>query len=432
MLSLSAATAVSSSRLAQRLADLASFGARADGGVDRQALCAAECDARRWLVAPFLKRDGYHIGMDAAANLFIRRLGLSEDESPLLFGSHIDTQPAGGRFDGAFGVCAALEVFEALDDSNTTTQCSLEAVIWNNEEGVRFSPGLTGSRLFTHPQQFAEVMACVGSDGQLLKDECHHAYQDMDVFLNEKGHSLVEYPLGRPVTAYLEAHIEQGPILEDKGLSVGCVTAIQASRWYAVTVSGKSAHAGTTPMYARQDAMAKAINLAAQMLSCAEQQNDPDLRFTIGRWSTVPNAINTIANEVCFSIDMRHPDEHALSRVFHCLEPLLSGDDVSIQCLFSEPTQPFNEELIGVIEHASHALQIDSMRLISGAFHDALNLAGHCPTAMIFAPSREGISHHPDEFSSADDLFRCTQVLAASVQQLSCGLSGVKRALSIS
>lgn len=419
MLSLYVAKAVSSLRLAQRLADLASFGARADGGVDRLALCAEECDARRWLVAPFLRRNGYQVGMDAAANLFIRRQGMCPDMPPLLFGSHIDTQPAGGRFDGAFGVCAGLEVLAALDDVNATTQYPLEVVIWNNEEGVRFSPGLTGSFLFTHPEQLADVMAGVGRDGRQLKEECAHAYHDMADFMSKKGGALIERPLGRPMAAYLEAHIEQGPLLEEHGLSVGCVTAIQATRWYAITVKGKSAHAGTTPMHARDDAMAKAVDLASSLLAYIGQQNDPQLRVTIGRWSTMPNAVNTIANEVCFSLDMRHPDEQALNRFLDDLNSVLLRDDVTIECLFDEPAQPFDTSLIGVIETASHALNIESTRLISGAFHDALSLAHHCPTAMLFAPSRDGISHHPDEFSSPDDLFRCTQVLAASIVELS-------------
>ena len=419
MSALSISDAVSSARLAQRLAGLATFGARNDGGVDRLALCADERRARRWLVAPFLARDGYQIGMDAAANLFIRRQGRLHDEPPILLGSHIDTQPAGGRFDGAFGVCAALEVFAALDDLGTMTPCSLEAVIWNNEEGVRFSPGLTGSYLFTHPEHFVDVMAGADSQGQLLKDECQLACNDMACFLHGKGLALTECQLGRTVKAYFEAHIEQGPILEDQGISVGCVRGIQATRWYLVTVEGRSAHAGTTPMSARNDAMANAIDLAAQVLSCVEQQNDSLLRVTIGRWNATPNAINTIANEVTFSIDMRHPDTQALNRFMHSLKPLLSRGNVSISSLFNEPSQLFDDALFSLTEAISQRLQIESLSLVSGAFHDALNLARHCPTAMLFAPSHHGISHHPDEFSSADDLFRCTQVLAASVNELS-------------
>ncbi|QTF08602.1 M20 family metallo-hydrolase [Brenneria izadpanahii] len=408
--------AVSASRLNSRLSGLAAFGARPDGGVDRQALCPQELAARRWLVEPFLARRGYQIAVDDAANVFVRRQGRDAQAPCVLVGSHIDTQPAGGRYDGAFGVCAGLEALDALDAANAVTRSPVEVVIWNNEEGVRFSPGLTGSGVFTHPERLAGLAALIASDGQTMQDACRQACCDMDAFVAGYGKQLAKRPLGAGVQTYLEAHIEQGPILERLKIPVGCVTGIQAVRWLSVSVRGQSAHAGTTPLSVRDDAMVKAVELAAGILALA-RDGDDDLRLTIGRWQASPNSINTIANAVSFTVDIRHPDAARVDDISRQINEFLPNG-ASVEVIFTRPATHFDERIIRAIEARSSALGIPSTRLISGAFHDALNLADLCPTAMIFSPSRRGVSHHPDEFTASEDLYQCTRVLTGCVSAL--------------
>ena len=411
------AAAISPERLESRILGLAFFGARPDGGVDRQALTASELEARRWLVAAFARRPGYRILHDNAANLFIRRDGNEPDAPPVLTGSHIDTQPAGGRLDGAFGVCAGLEVLEALDALGVRTRHPLEVAIWNNEEGVRFSPGLMGSSAFVAPEQWPALQAVTDREQISLGHACERAREDLRQAADGQPWSVEHAALGRPVQAYLEAHIEQGPILEDKGLAVGCVEAIQAVRWRRLVIDGRSAHAGTTPKAARDDAMRKAIGLAQYVLTLEDVCKDPDLRVTIGRWHARPDAINTVADRVDFTLDLRHPDETRLAEFeAHVTAHLPAG--AQIENILDKPTVHFDPTLLQLAQQACARLSIAHTSLFSGAFHDAVNLARHCPSAMLFAPSHKGVSHHPDEATPIADLAACTRVLSVCLASM--------------
>lgn len=408
--------ALSAPRLERRVSDLAEFGARSDGGVDRLALTQEEFAARRHLVEPFVARPGYVVGMDDAANLFVRRLGADSNAPPILIGSHIDTQPAGGRYDGAFGVCAGFEILEAFDGACEQTRLPVEVVVWNNEEGVRFSPGLTGSAAFVDPSLVGRFASLVAADGVTMVAARDEATRDMEMFLGTKGGRLQKYELARPVGAYIEAHVEQGPVLESESVPVGCVAAIQAVRWIRIVVNGRSAHAGTTPHSRRDDAMVKAVALANEILFAREAFDD-DLRLTIGRWDTTPNAVNTIAGRVCFTVDMRHPNEAVLAELETRLARLLpSGSEMTT--MFREPTAPFDTHLTALLAQACDDLGIKRASVLSGAFHDAINLSRHCPSAMLFAPSVNGISHHPDEYTAGEDLFCCVQAQALAVARL--------------
>ena len=411
------AAAIVPERLEARILGLAAFGARQDGGVDRQALTSSELDARRWLVAAFARRPGYRILQDDAANLFIRRTGKEADAPPVLTGSHIDTQPAGGRLDGAFGVCAGLEVLEALDALGVHTRHPLEVAIWNNEEGVRFSPGLMGSSAFVAPEQWPALQAVTDREQISFGQACAFAHDDLRQSAEAQQWSLEHAALGRPVQVYLEAHIEQGPILENRGLAVGCVDAIQAVRWRRIVIDGRSAHAGTTPRAARDDAMHKAIGLAHDVLALEDVCKDPDLRVTIGRWHARPDAINTIADRVEFTLDLRHPDEVRLAE-FEALIAARLPAGAHIEAILDKPTVHFDPVLRQLTRQACERLSIAHTRLFSGAFHDAINLARHCPSAMLFAPSHKGISHHPDESTPIADLADCTRVLATCLAAL--------------
>lgn len=412
---LRAARAVDSDRLRARLQGLASFGAARPGdihgGVARQALTPQELLARRWLATEFACRPGYSVGTDAAANVYIRRHGSDAGAAPVMTGSHVDTQPLGGWLDGAFGVVAGLEVFAALDAAGLRTERPIETVMWTNEEGSRFAPGLMGSVAYTDPARLAAFRDTADAQGVTFLQACNDAREDFAMAAREAGWHCFDAPLARPLHAYIEAHIEQGPILEARGLQVGCVTAIQGVRWYRVTVPGRSAHAGTTPDAARDDAQAKAIALAHALLEYGRTQNDEALRLTLGRWHCRPDSINTIADQVVFTIDARHPETRVLDALEVRLHELLPAG-ASIDTLQRKPTVAFDLSLIELARQACRSLDLRHADMLSGAFHDAMPLAGFCPTAMLFAPSIGGVSHHPDEHTGIDDLAACTRALA--------------------
>lgn len=411
------ALAVDAARLHARQLGLAAFGGVATGGVARQALTAEELAARRWLVADFAARPGYRVGIDAAANVHLRREGSAPDLAPVLTGSHADTQPLGGWLDGAFGIVAGLEVFEALDACGARTRRPIDVVMWTNEEGSRFAPGLMGSAAYAQPQQLAQFLPVADAQGITFGAARDAAVADLREAAGQGGWAWRDVPLGGAAHAYIEAHIEQGPVLEACGAQVGCVTAIQGVRWFRVTVEGRCAHAGTTPLAARDDAQAKAVRLAHALLAYAEQCGDERLRLTIGRWDCSPGSINTVADRVVFTVDVRHPEPAALDAVQALLDKALPAG-ARIERLQDKPTVRFDAQLVQLARQACAQLGLQGRDVISGAFHDAMPMAGFCPTAMLFAPSIGGISHHPDEDTRIDDLAACTRALAWCVAEL--------------
>lgn len=411
------AFAVDPQRLHARQRGLAAFGGVDTGGVARQALTVEELAARRWLVSDFARRPGYRVGIDAAANVHLRREGSDPSAPPVLTGSHADTQPLGGWLDGAFGIVAGLEVCEALDTCGARTRRPIDVVMWTNEEGSRFAPGLMGSVSYTDPGQLARFLPVQDAQGVRFEAARDAAVADLREAARAHGWPWRDVPLGDPVHAYVEAHIEQGPVLEACGAQVGCVTGIQGVRWFRVTVPGRSAHAGTTPLSARDDAQAKAVQLAHTLLSHAQDGDDGRLRLTIGRWECAPGSINTIADHVVFTVDVRHPETAALDAVQQLLERALPAGG-RIETLQDKPTVQFDPGLVALARRACTALSLGHQDLLSGAFHDALPLAGFCPTAMLFAPSRGGVSHHPDEDTRPDDLVACTRALAWCLAEL--------------
>ena len=407
---------IDEARLTQQLQVLASFGGSVARGVARETLTPPDLAARRWLLTRYATRPGYAVGVDAAANLHIKRLGSMDGLPPVMTGSHLDTQPLGGWLDGAFGVMAGLEVLDALDDAGVQTQRSLQVVAWTNEEGARFAPGLMGSQAFVQPEALRGFAAVQDAGGLSFGQACQAARADFELAAQAAGWPVFEAALAQPVHAYIEAHIEQGPVLEREGLSLGIVNAIQGVRWYQVTVTGRSAHAGTTPRVDRDDAQAKAIALAHELQGHAEQA-DEALRVTIGRWAVAPDSVNTIANEVRFTLDVRHPEAAAIDAFDACLMQALPPGS-SVSRLQDKPTTAFDPGLIAQLQAAALARGIAAKTMVSGAFHDAMPLAGHAPTAMLFAPSIRGISHHPEENTRPADLAACTQVLADALLAL--------------
>jgi N-carbamoyl-L-amino-acid hydrolase len=398
--------AVSAQRLQHWLDTLATFGPTGDGGMNRQALSEEDFQARAWLIGEAQKL-GCTVWTDACANLFIRRDGL-EDLPPVMTGSHIDTQPTGGTLDGCYGVMAGFECLHALHDAGIRTRRPIEVVVWTNEEGSRFSPGAMGSSAYVDPARLATYRGNLDAKGISVGDALDaHAQRFADLPLRGKIETH----------AFVELHIEQGPVLEQAAIPLGVVSGIQGVRWFQVRCNGASAHAGTTPTHLRRDAMLLAIDAVARIDALAETLAGDDKRLTFGRWNVSPNAINTIAGEVTFSIDFRHADPAVLDAFDAQLKTCLPAD-AEVSSLFSHAPTTFDPTVIDVLEHACTATGLNWQPIRSGAFHDAMYLAEHCPTAMLFVPSRDGISHNPREFTEPAQLEAGVRALAWSLVAL--------------
>jgi N-carbamoyl-L-amino-acid hydrolase len=408
---MSGANFVNQERLWQRHADMAKLGGTPKGGVNRQALSPEDAAARNRLMA-WAKARGFAVFSDPIGNLFVRREGTDRTAAPVLSGSHMDSQPTGGRFDGMYGVLAAFEALEALEDAGIATRRPVVAVAWTNEEGSRFQPGAMGSAAFAHPERLAGLLQQKDWDGVLFKDALATTLAAAPAPMRA---------LGFPVAAYVEAHIEQGPRLETEHRTIGVVTSIQGSRRYMVTVEGEEAHAGTTPRAARKDAYAAATRLAAALYDATTDADDT-LRFTIGRVEVSPGSPNTVPGRVSFTIDMRHPDD-----------ALLAGREAAIERLVAEKAQPcagtletiggtlttrFDPAVIDLVRATAQRLDFAHMDMPSGAGHDAMHIAGLCPAGMIFVPCERGISHNETENATPHDLAAGTRVLVEVLEAL--------------
>lgn len=405
---------VSKARLLRRLSELASIGGREDGGVSREALSAAELQARAYLIAE-ARALGCEVLTDACANLFFRRPG-TVDGPPVMTGSHIDTQPVGGKLDGAYGVIGALEVIAALNDAGVQTRHPIEVVAWTNEEGCRFAPGTMGSGAFVDPASVAGFRESVGRDGVRFSDALDNVFAAFP--------DLPARAPAAPLRAYVELHIEQGPVLEQAGTPLGVVTGIQGVRWYRLAFSGTAAHAGTTPMDRRRDAMKAAVDMAQRLYALAGARAASGLRMTLGHWDVRPNSVNTIPDSVVFTIDARSPDQAVLERFHQDLLTMAAGVDETMrptcELSFARAPTDFPAPMQALVERAClrAAPSHQPLRLVSGAFHDAMHLAAHCPTTMIFVPSRGGISHNAAEETEPHELFLGVRALAFAVAEL--------------
>ncbi|WP_321874336.1 M20 family metallo-hydrolase [Burkholderia ubonensis] len=393
---------VDPSRLLGSIDALAAFGARTDGGVDRPALSARDIEARRHLIER-AHALGCTVTTDDCANLFIRRAG-TEDIAPVMTGSHIDTQPTGGKLDGCYGVLAGIECIAALNDAGIRTRRPLDVAIWTNEEGTRFQPGAMGSSAFVDPVLLERYRDARDASGTTLAAALDAHRQTFP--------TLGKHDARQPTRAFIELHIEQGPQLELASVPLGVVCGIQGVRWHAITCEGVAAHAGTTPMHARHDAMTLAIAVRAEIEAFATALGQEHTRVTFGRWSVAPNSINTIASAVTFTVDFRHPDTDVLTAFDERLAQCAELHRVAVEPLFSHAPVCFDDALVARLADACDALAAPTLRLTSGAFHDAMYLARHCPTAMLFVPSRGGISHNPLESTDDDHLVLGTRALA--------------------
>ena len=410
-----AVAAVSERRQWDRLMAMARIGAIAGDGVNRACLTDLDRQARRLLIG-WGTDIGAAVSVDAAGNLWLRRDGTDAQAAAVVTGSHMDTQPNGGRFDGIYGVIAGLEALTALHDAGMTPRRPVELVAWTNEEGGRFAPGCMGSMAwsgFKRIEDFADVR---DPDGIRFDDALtQHLAAEADV---------PRRPLGGKPHAYVEAHIEQGPRLEADSLDIGVVTGIQGSRWFTVTLTGETAHAGTTPLALRRDAVQDMVRAITELNALMHDPKDV-LRFTVGRIVVEPNTSNSVADKASFTIDFRHPDKHVLltrgDAIAGVVRAAVRNADVAVKETFHALPIEFSPVVIDTVERAATDQGYRSLHLPSGAFHDAQFVAPVCPTGMIFVPCRKGISHNPAEYSEPGQLAAGTRVLTQAIVELASG-----------
>lgn len=406
-----ATNAVREDRLWQRHADMARLGGTPKGGVNRQALSAEDAAARNLLMS-WAKARGFAVSADAIGNLFVRRAGTDPSARPILSGSHMDSQPTGGRFDGMYGVLAAFEALEALEDAGVQTRRPVEAVAWTNEEGSRFQPGAMGSAVFAGHYELQKMLEAKDWDGVVLKDALAQTLRTAPAPSRTAGNAL---------DGYVEVHIEQGPRLEDAHKTIGVVTGIQGSRRFIVTVLGEEAHAGTTPRAARKDAFVSAVAIAGAMQTATRDAEDT-LRFTIGRVEVYPGSPNTVPGRVTFTIDMRHPEVAALdlyeARLRAAVSQHAAPCTATIERVTDVAPTVFHKEVVDLVRDAARRLALPNMDMPSGAGHDAMHIARLCPTGMVFVPCERGISHNEIENATPSDLAAGTRVLVETLVRL--------------
>ncbi|CAP42683.1 Zn-dependent hydrolase [Bordetella petrii] len=384
-------------RLWQSLMDLAKIGATPKGGNCRLALTALDGQGRD-LVVGWMKEAGLSVRVDQVGNIFARRAGRNDALPPVMTGSHIDTQPTGGKFDGCYGVLAGLEVMRTLNDAGVQTEAPLELAIWTNEEGSRFVPVMMGSGVFARKFSLETALNARDADGKAVRDE-----------LRAIGYAGADPVGGRPVDAYFEAHIEQGPILEHENKVIGVVTGSLGLRWYDVVVTGMEMHAGPTPMGIRKDALLAASYLVQAVIDIANA-NQPHGRGTVGEIHAHPGSRNVIPGQVRLTVDLRHEDEATLTRMHESWRQAAQdvarrhGVTVEVKDVQYFPPTPFDPDLVGKIRDGAAARDLPRMDIVTGAGHDAVYMAAVAPTAMIFVPCKDGISHNEIEDARPDHL----------------------------
>ena len=384
-------------RLWGSLMELAKIGATEKGGVRRLALTDLDRQGRD-LVTGWCRDAGMTVTVDEVGNIFARRPGSDPARGPVMSGSHIDTQPSGGRFDGNYGVLAALEVVRTLNDQGLQTAAPVEVAIWTNEEGTRFQPVMMGSGVFAGVFDLADVLARKDLDGLSVGAE-----------LTRIGYAGDLACGGRPVGAYFEAHIEQGPVLEDTRNTIGVVTGVMGLRWYDVVVTGQDSHAGPTPMHLRRDSLLAAARVIEAVNRIAHE-HAPNGRGTVGFIQCKPNSRNVVPGEVRFSVDLRHaqtPDLDAMEATLRstCAQVATdTGVSIGVTLNSSFATTAFDPACIDAVRAGAGRLGYRHMDIVSGAGHDAVYLARVAPTAMIFVPCEGGISHNEIENATPEDL----------------------------
>jgi len=392
-------------RLWDSLMQLARIGATPAGGVRRLTLTELDGEARR-LAIDWLRDCGCSIRIDPIGNIHATRAGI-ETLDPIGIGSHLDTQPNGGRFDGAYGVMAGLEVLRSLEDHGIRTRHPVNVTIWTNEEGSRFTPVMMGSGVYAGAFTLEHCLAQRDRDGQTVGA----ALEAIGFAGRDTAPSLA---------AYFEPHIEQGPILEDEGITIGAVETALGQRWFDVTITGQDAHAGPTPLSMRRDALLGAARVVAAVRRIAQTHPD-EARGTVGQLDVTPNSRNVIPGRVALTVDLRNARDETLSRMVDALRAECAAIaaeerlDIALDEVVYFPPCRFDPGLVGLVERAAQRLGHSHRRIASGAGHDAVYVARRHPAAMIFVPCEGGISHNETENAKPEHLAAGTDVLLEAV-----------------
>jgi N-carbamoyl-L-amino-acid hydrolase len=395
-------------RLWDSLMAMAEIGATPKGGVKRLTLTEVD-KAGRQRFAAWCEALGLTMRVDAMGNMFARREGRDPTRLPVLFGSHLDSQPTGGKFDGALGVIAGLEVIRTLNDLNMVTEAPLELVNWTDEEGSRFGHSLMGSGVWAGIYTQDKAYGLKDVDGVTVSDA-------LDAIGYKGEHPAKPFP----ADAYFELHIEQGPILEREGRQVGIVTGAQAQVWYDAVVTGRDSHAGTTPPSLRRDALVAAARVITLVDSLMRARGE-DGRGTVGFLQVLPASRNVVPGEVRFSVEFRHPldaEIDGLAATFPAEAARLvaeTGCRLDLTELFRIPAQPFDPSCVELVRQATQRLGLSAREIISGAGHDAVYVARSVPTAMIFTPCKDGLSHNEAESILPEEAEAGCQVLFEAV-----------------
>jgi beta-ureidopropionase / N-carbamoyl-L-amino-acid hydrolase len=398
-------------RLWNSLMELARIGATPKGGVCRLALSELDKQGRD-LVTRWAREAGMTVTIDKIGNGFMRRPGRNNSLPPIVTGSHIDTQPTGGKFDGNYGVLAGIEVVRTLNDHGIETEAPIEVAFWTNEEGSRFVPVMMGSGAFAKAFTLEHAYAATDTEGKTVKAE-----------LERIGYLGTEEPGNHPIGAYFETHIEQGPVLEDNEKTIGVVTGVLGVRWYDCVVTGMEAHAGPTPMALRKDALQVATKLMQEVVACAHR-HPPHGRGTVGMVQVFPNSRNVIPGNVKFSIDLRNASEalcDAMDADIRAVAARLSAESglpIDVKLVTSFPATQFHADCVDAVARATKALGYSHMEAVSGAGHDAVYMAKLAPAGMIFIPCKDGISHNEIEDAKPEHITAgCNVLLHAMLER---------------
>ncbi len=402
---------INGQRLWQSLMDMAQIGATRKGGCNRQTLTDEDKQGRD-LFIDWCREIGCDVTIDAIGNLFARRAGSNDSLPPILTGSHLDTQPTGGKFDGVYGVLAGLEVLRTLEENQIRTQSPLEVAVWTNEEGSRFAPALLGSGVWSGAFEIEDAYAITDKSGKSVGTELER--------IGYKGEAEAR---ARPLQAAFEVHIEQGPILEKENLQIGVLTGIQGLRWYDLTIEGEACHAGPTPMQSRRDPFMAAAPIIAGCYDIAAQY-EPWGRATIGDIKAEPGSRNTVPERLILNIDLRHPDADVLDAMDRSFKELVERECTSrsLEHQVSEcwhmPVTRFDTKCVDAVRSATEKLGYSHMEMVSGAGHDSLYIASVAPTSMIFVPCENGISHNEIENAKLEDLEAGCNVLLQAILEI--------------
>jgi beta-ureidopropionase / N-carbamoyl-L-amino-acid hydrolase len=397
-------------RLEAAMAEMGRIGETPRGGLTRLALGDADKLGRDRMVG-WMREAGLRVTVDQMGNIFGERAG-TDAVPPLLIGSHLDSVPTGGKYDGQLGVMCALEVVRTLNDHAIRTRHPVTLVVFTNEEGARFQPAMIASGVMAGKIALEDAYNARDRDGVRLVDE-----------LARIGYLGSEPCVARPFTAYLELHIEQGPRLEEEGLAVGVVEGIVAIAWSRLTIHGVQDHAGPTPMRGRHDALVAAADVIAGVRRIAREIGG-DLVTTVGSLTVSPNIVNAIPGRVSLSIDMRDPHDTTLDRARPMLDALVKdacereGVPYELDHYWRVPYTPFAPDVVSVIERAARATGARFRRIMSGAGHDAQYMGAIGRAGMVFVPSRDGRSHCEEEFTSMDDIEHGANTLLGAALEL--------------